>query len=370
MVALSTRRYVSPSIHLLVWLLLGLMLLVFPPLNLSVTLPVQFWVKQGIMFYLWVGAYYMNTWVWVPKLLFENKIGLFIIALLATIITVTGLTWLVEYWLDLPALMVKAFNPAANLSGRGGDNRDAHVPAWTIAFSIFTTLMTLGIGTSITAVQKSQKDTLLRQEEALIRKSLEQQRTDSELSFLKAQINPHFFFNTLNNIYALTMINIESSRQALLKLSRMMRYVLYDTQKDSVLLSQEIAFVQDYIELMQLRLTDKVDITFQKPEPLKEVTIAPMLLLPFVENAFKHGVSSMHSSRIYIAMYQQPAQLSVEIRNTKFAEQSKSLEQGNGIGLVNTRRRLDLLYPGRYNLSVNEDTARNEYQVHLTLDLS
>jgi LytS/YehU family sensor histidine kinase len=143
--------------------------------------------------------------------------------------------------------------------------------------------MALGIGTSITAVQKSQKDTLLRQEEALLRKSLEQQKTDSELSFLKAQINPHFFFNTLNNIYALTMINVESSRQVLLKLSRMMRYVLYETQKDGVLLSQEIAFVQDYIELMQLRLTDKVEVIFKRPTPLKEVTIAPMLRLPFVE---------------------------------------------------------------------------------------
>lgn len=124
---------------------------------------------------------------------------------------------------------------------------------------------------------------MLRQEEALLRKSLEQQKTDSELSFLKAQINPHFFFNTLNNIYALTMINVESSRQVLLKLSRMMRYVLYETQKDGVLLSQEIAFVQDYIELMQLRLTDKVEVIFKRPTPLKEVTITPMLRLPFVE---------------------------------------------------------------------------------------
>jgi sensor histidine kinase YesM len=137
-----------------------------------------------------------------------------------------------------------------------------------------------------------------------------------------------------------------------------------------VLLSQEIAFIQDYIELMQLRLTDKVEISFQKPSPLRDVQIAPMILLPFVENAFKHGVSSLHASRISIALHQQPGLLEVEVRNTLFSEQNKSLELGNGIGLVNTRRRLDLLYPDRYTLLVDEDTTQHEYMVHLTLDLS
>jgi hypothetical protein len=358
-------RLSAYSVHVLVWVLLGLVLLVFPPLNMSVSLPVQFWIKQAIHFCLYVAAFYVNTLIWVPKLLFENKIGKYIVALLATTIAVTVLAWLVEYWLNLPLLMASAFNPTADPPPGAG-----HVPMWTIIFTFFSTLMALGIGTSITAVQKSQKDTLLRQEEALLRKSLEQQKTDSELSFLKAQINPHFFFNTLNNIYALTMINVEASRQALLKLSRMMRYVLYETQKDTVLLSQEMAFVQDYIELMQLRLTDKVEVIFKHPSPLKEVMIAPMLLLPFVENAFKHGVSTLQSSRIFIGIQQQPDSLELDVRNTLFSDQSKSLEQGNGIGLVNTRRRLDLLYPDRYRLTAAADPTQNEYQVHLTLDLS
>jgi LytS/YehU family sensor histidine kinase len=313
---------------------------------------------------LWLGVFYLNTLVWVPKLLFQNKIGLFVASVIASAMLVVLLILLVELWLDLPLLMHRAFHPEDKGTSGGG-------PKWNMLMTLFvTTLLVLGIGTSITAVQKWQNDTLLRQEEALLRKSLEQQKTSSELSFLKAQINPHFFFNTLNNIYALTMLNVESSRQAILKLSRMMRYVLYETQKETVLLSQEIAFVQDYIELMQLRLTDKVEIVFKRPTPLKEVTIAPMLLLPFVENAFKHGVSSLHASRIYIAIYQELDSLEIEVRNTIFSEQSKSLEQGNGIGLVNTSRRLDLLYPDRYTLSVNKDTSRNEYQVHLTLDLS
>jgi two-component system, LytTR family, sensor kinase len=358
-------RFPSVVIHVLVWVLLGLMLLVFSPLNMNVTLPAEFWVKQGIIFCLWIGAFYLNTFIWVPKLLFENKINLFIISAFGTALVVIALIWVTEYSLNLPTLMFQAFHPEKALPGESKG-----VPLWALTFPFFSTLMALGIGTTMAAIQKSQKDTLRRQEEALLLKTLEQQRTTSELSFLRAQINPHFFFNTLNNIYALTMLNVESSRQALLKLSRMMRYVLYETQKDMVLLSQEIAFIQDYIELMQLRLTDKVEIAFQKPSPLRDVNIAPMILLPFVENAFKHGVSSLHASRISIALRQQPGLLEVEVRNTIFSEQNKSLEQGNGIGLVNTRRRLDLLYPNQYTLLVNEDTAQNEYQVHLTLDLS
>lgn len=358
-------RFPSHLIHILIWVLLAFMLLVISPLQHNIILPAAFWVKQGILFCLWVMAYYLNTQIWVPKLLFENKINLFIVSGLLTTAGVVALIWLTEFWLNLPELMFRAFNPVAKLSSGTG-----RVPLWILTFPFITTLMAIGVGTTIAAVQKSQKDTLLRQEDALLRKTLEQQKTTTELSFLRAQINPHFFFNTLNNIYALTMINVESSRQALLKLSRMMRYVLYETQKDMVLLSQEISFTQDYIELMQLRLTDKVEIIFDKPASVKEVTIAPMLLLPFVENAFKHGVSTLHASRIYIGIDQKPGLLEIDVRNTLFSEQNKSLEQGNGIGLVNTRRRLDLLYPGQYQLSASENPSENEYCVRLTLHLS
>jgi two-component system, LytTR family, sensor kinase len=199
---------------------------------------------------------------------------------------------------------------------------------------------------------------------------MEQDKISSELSFLKAQINPHFFFNTLNNIYALTLINADTSRKAIHQLSRMMRYVLYDTQNSTTLLSQEIAFVKDYISLMQLRLTDAVKIDFTSPASLKDVAIAPMIFLPFVENAFKHGVSAIQPSSITISVTQQNSKIDLEVVNTVIKEQNNNLEAGSGIGLNNTRRRLDLLYPGKYSLLINEDTANNIYSVHLTLHLS
>src|ERR1700709_2659627 len=119
---------------------------------------------------------------------------------------------------------------------------------------------------------------------------MEQEQIRSELSFLKAENNPFFFFHSLYNIYALTLVNADTSRKALHQLSRMMRYVLYDTQHGTAQLSQEIAFIKDYISLMELRLTDKVTITFDLPTSLHDMVVAPMLFLPFVENAFKHGI--------------------------------------------------------------------------------
>lgn len=166
------------------------------------------------------------------------------------------------------------------------------------------------------------------------------------------------------------MINIDSSRQALHTLSRMMRYVLYETPSGTTLLSKELLFIEDYIQLMQLRLTENVQVTYEKPNPVNDLMIAPMLLLPFVENAFKHGVSTVSPCFIKIKVEQQDAELSVRVTNTIVNEKKLVLEESNGIGLVNTRRRLDLLYPNNYQLTVQENTPENTYQVHLTIQLS
>jgi LytS/YehU family sensor histidine kinase len=263
-----------------------------------------------------------------------------------------------ESALNLPTLMDRAFEAAAGRPRllRSGSRFDS--------MGLLTTMFVLGISTCITVVQKWQKD-------AQVRQTLEQQRVTSELSVLKAQINPHFFFNTLNNIYALTLLDGEQARTAIHRLSRMMRYVLYDTAHGSTLLSQEMAFVQDYITLMQLRLDDRVTVTFERPEPVHDVPVAPMLLLPFLENAFKHGVAATQASSIYVALRQpRPNVVELEVRNTRLSLPSTNLAGSNGIGLVNTRRRLDLLYPGQFSLLVDDHTPTNEFRVHLTLHVA
>ncbi|MFD2933146.1 sensor histidine kinase [Spirosoma flavum] len=351
---LFSRRYVSLLSHLLGWGLLGYLLFFAQSFSMEIHLPDVFWIRQGIFFCLMVGTFYLNSQLLVTRLLLLDQTGRYLLALTGIIIFIILTLWGIENWFNLPILMHRAFHPDG-----GGQPK---LYGW-IQPALFTILLVLGISTSLALLQKWQND-------ANLRLALEQAKTTSELSFLKAQINPHFFFNTLNNIYALTLLDVETAREALHRLSRMMRYVLYETQTGTTLLSKELAFVSDYIQLMQLRLTDKVTVTLDSPDPLHDRPIAPMLLLPFVENAFKHGVSALQPSQIRITIQQQQNQLLLDVRNTLFMDKTPSLEVGNGIGLTNTRRRLDLLYPDRYVLQINEHTPAGEYQVHLTLDLT
>jgi two-component system, LytTR family, sensor kinase len=356
----SIRPYLPALIHVLVWATLGVMLLVLQPLSWNVTLPTQFWIMQGVFFSSCVGLFYLNANVWASRFLFRNKIWLFMFLALASGVLVFLLLSTVHGWLNLPELMHKAHHPNPSAEAAAPRPQGRYNPVYFIYSG--NILLILFISTSVAAVQQWRQESKARQD-------LEQQKISSELSFLKAQINPHFFFNTLNNIYSLTMFNVESAREALHTLSRMMRYVLYETESGKVPLCKEIAFVQDYIDLMKLRLTDKIQVTFESPAPLVDVSIAPMLLLPFVENAFKYGISTTEPGRIYIGIRQQVKHLEIEVRNTLFAEKRVTLDESSGIGLANTRRRLDLLYPSRYTLTVTERTPDNEFAVHLVLDL-
>ena len=351
---LLSRRYVPLLIHVLGWLLMGYLLFFYQSLNSDLQFPPLFWVRQIIFFGLMVGVFYLNSQWLVPRLLLHGQSGRYGIAIILVISVVLILVGGIEFGFDLSRQMHRVFHP----DGKGAPK----LYGW-IQPTLFTIMLVLAISTSIAMLQKWQAD-------ANFRTALEQAKTASELSFLKAQINPHFFFNTLNNIYALTLIDVETAREALHRLSRMMRYVLYETQTGTTLLSKEFAFLSDYIQLMQLRLTDKVTVTLNTPSSLRDQSIAPMIFLPFVENAFKHGISTLDKSRICISIQQNDHQLLLDVRNTLFAQKAPSLEVGNGIGLTNTRRRLDLLYPDRYALHIDEHDPAGEYHVQLTLNLS
>ncbi|MEO3406662.1 histidine kinase [Mucilaginibacter sp. CAU 1740] len=351
----SKSNTITVLIHILIWVVFGLLLFFYQPLTWNVDFPYQFWIKQTITFFLLVAGYYFNNKVLVPRFLLHDRTGVYLVAVVAVIIVFLLLNQWADDVLHMHEHMEAIFHKKHTTpkpKGRGG---------WDIFGTIIIALV-LGIGTSITAIQKWQGDIKLRAD-------LEQEKISSELSFLKAQINPHFFFNTLNNIYSLTYINAETSRKALHQLSRMMRYVLYDTQHGTALLSQEVAFIKDYISLMELRLTEKVTVTFNAPAQLSDVAIAPMLLLPFVENAFKHGISAVLPSTILINIDQHADQLELHVQNGIYKDDNAATEENKGIGLTNTIRRLDLLYPGKYKLDINEDAATNTYTVHLTLNL-
>ena len=188
---------------------------------------------------------------------------------------------------------------------------------------------------------------------------LEKQNLEQQLEYLRYQINPHFFMNTLNNIHALVDIDPAKAQETIVELSKMMRFVLYEGDKYGVPLAKETAFIRTYVKLMQLRYTDNVRITLKLPTELPDRSIPPLLLISFVENAFKHGVSYQHESFIDIRVATEGDNLLFECCNSKAdlhaPTTSHQTPTQGGVGLANVRKRLDLLYGSSYTLRIHDD---------------
>lgn len=351
------KKNIAILIHFLGWTLFGSYLFIITPLSWKADLPVEFWVKQGLMLSLLLSAFYFNLNYLVPKILFKNKNFQFLLVVLAMGGAYIGVIFTYDIIFNMGEVMHSVFRP---------DTPYVRRPRTFGTFDFYNLLvfyMGIGISTSVAAVRKWQADEALRLE-------MEQQRINSELTYLKAQINPHFFFNTLNNIYSLTNLDIEKAQTAILKLSRMMRYVLYETEKDNTLLSKELEFIKDYIELMRLRLSEKIKVDINIPQNFEDANLAPMLLLPFIENCFKHGISSQKSSNIQINICIKDKILVLETVNSIFSSNQNTPEgNASGIGITNTKRRLALLYDQKHELKVENQNPENEYRLHLKINL-
>lgn len=348
---MGSRNNFTVLTHMTVWSLLGFILLFYPPLSWNFSVPPNFWVKQALNLVIMIGVFYVNALYVAPRLLFEqNGKVMFGIWLVGVVICFLVVARIIEVNLGVLADMSKV----ANKGPKDPYRLDFHL------FMIM--LLVMVISTSLAMARRWQAD-------AQTRERIEKQHIASELSFLKAQINPHFFFNTLNNIYSLTYSDIPVSREAILKLSRMMRYVLYDTLSDSVPLQQELSFLKDYIALMALRLHECTSLEFNEPVSGRDYRIAPMLLLPFVENAFKHGSSAMQRSRIVVDLKVADGTLSLRVFNHITHEKDDYQLDKGGIGLANTRKRLDLLYVDKHTLMIREEPEEKTYEVLLTLQL-
>ena len=200
--------------------------------------------------------------------------------------------------------------------------------------------------------------------------ALEKENLEQQLEYLKYQINPHFFMNTLNNIHALVDIAPEKAKDTILELSKMMRFVLYEGDKKGVPLSREFDFIRNYITLMKLRYTDKVSIVIDLPAEVPDKQIPPLMLITFIENAFKHGISYQHPSFIDVRVTlsdpsASASRLSFTCRNSKA---DKPNEEKGGAGLKNVKQRLNLLYDNNYTLNIKDET--DVYNVELTIPLT
>ena len=253
---------------------------------------------------------------------------------------------------------IRAFNPepkSTKVKTMQSDFMKRHAllpfPPFAIRYLIrvLTAFLVVGFNIAIKLFFKSVRD-----DEQL--KELEHQRLQSELQYLKYQINPHFFMNTLNNIHALVDVDTGKAKSSIVELSKLMRYVLYEASNKTISLTREIQFLENYIALMRLRFTNKVSIEITLPTEVPEAEIPPLLFISFVENAFKHGVSYQTDSFIHVCM--QPEEGNRFSFRCMNSNGGKADNQHHGIGLENVRKRLRLLFGNDYTLSITHEESR------------
>jgi two-component system LytT family sensor kinase len=202
-----------------------------------------------------------------------------------------------------------------------------------------------------------------------IESRLVKEKMKAEIDLLRSQINPHFFFNALNNIYAITQRNgEEETGEAIMKLSGLMRHMIYDSSAAAIGLDRELEHVKNFIEVARLKLAgdENVDINLTEKGDIRSVKIAPLILIPFVENAFKHGVGSRGEGFINLAVEVEDGELVFQVKNPVL-DKGKSVQKHSGIGLDNVGKRLSLLYPGRHTLVIAEEDGLFDVELSIRL---
>ena len=312
-----------------------------------------FFIANNILL---IVFYYLNTYLFIPKWLERKKFAIYGITILGLLIFYGCFPRIYHFFFGS---FQPAMPPGMRPPGPGSKPRNFQQPLLAPG-NIAVFLLIFVFSTGIKVISH-----WLRSEQR--NKEIANEKLQAELSFLKAQINPHFLFNTLNNIYALASTQSEKTAPAVMKLSNIMRYVLTEARNDMVTLEKEIQFTTNYIELQKMRLTDRSSIDFTvKGDPLGR-HIAPLILLPFVENAFKYGISTREPSPIRILLEIKKDSLYFSVHNHKHINTSLKVSDNTGIGINNSRRRLDLLYDGQYELTIKDEAG--EFTVQLNIQV-
>lgn len=337
----------SKVIHVLAWIILFCLPILFSLNNP----PDTFFRYVGEWLPLVFSAiiFYLNYLILIDRFLFKSNYWLFI---LLNVLVISATTWLTFEGFQLLGDLFR---------GNGGDSPPQRRPLLMIFFRISSSqLLTVAVAIAIKSTRRWY-ETEQRQ------KQLEQEHLESKLVNLKNQLNPHFFFNTLNNIYSLIPVDQQKAQEVVHHLSKMMRYLLYESNSKFVPLAKEVDFINYYIDLMELRLSDHVKINRSIRVEQPQVQIAPLLFISLVENAFKHGVSATATSEVAISLgATSDGKLEFVIRNTAYPKKEKDLS-GSGIGLENLEKRLNLLYPERHLFDYRQD--HDYFEATLTLQL-
>lgn len=307
---------------------------------------------EFIQFVLLLIFFYVNYFILVPKLYFQQKYFLYVVIVLGAMFVIPWLSHGI-----FPGSTPPFDRPGGDFRGHGPtpSPREMMKPGFftRINHNVF---LFLAVACSSLLLRINNRW-----------KKAEQEMLTSRLSYLREQVNPHFLFNTLNSIYLLALEKSDDAPQAVLKLSEMMRYVMNDTIREKVPLQNEITYIENYIELQHLRFGNSLPVGYTVEGVITNKYIAPLLLITFIENAFKHGVNAAEQNQINIRItVTENSHLNMNVLNKKVKVYQEKTER-SGIGLQNTRNRLEILYPGKHNLAISEN--ENEFNVSLDIDL-
>jgi two-component system, LytTR family, sensor kinase len=357
-----TGNKIRILLHLLAWsILLGLPLYFFKRWDIG----------EDFVWFYYIGSlingiiFYSNYLVLVPQYFFNRKKHRYYISVLVLLasfyfISDTSNKLIIKYIPEHESKEVTLDQPA--VTGRQGppkpESAFGRPPFRQMHFFnyIFSSSFLIFFSLGLRVLERHSQIERMQKE-------LEKEKLNSELAFLKNQISPHFFFNTLNNIYSLISINAGDSQKAVLKLSKLMRYLLYESDHGNTKLSNEIEFMNNYIDLMKLRMSEKINLTVSFPDRYDDISIPPLLFIPFIENAFKHGISYREKSFINISLETDKNEISFRCVNSLVKTGEESDSGHSGIGLENVKKRLGLIFPGSHDLKINK--SETEFEVLL-----
>jgi two-component system LytT family sensor kinase len=331
--------------HLLFWLLYYALTIILYA-NLHTPLTPHFFIFMLIMTGIQAAFAYFNLYVLIPRLLFARKYTIYIPVIFVVIVTCSSVILLTEQSFDII------------IEGRAAKTLKI-LTFSNLCIRFVQDVYLFGLVTCI----KFLKDSILNRQ---LQEEKEKQYLETELKFLKSQIQPHFFFNTLNNIYSLTLKKSDEAPEVVLRLSDLMSYMLYDSTAPVVPLNSEIGYLRNYLDIERLRFGPRLTATFTIEGPTDSANIPPMILILFLENSFKHGVRN-NISQILLSLNLKVSEGNLHFRVENPVPEEKTPEVNNGIGLKNVRRRLDLLYGDSYTLETREEDRK--YIVSLKMPL-
>lgn len=332
------------ALHTIVWLLLLVLPYTSTDQIFNLVAPgsgIKYLLLSVALSAVFLIIFYFNYYFLIPKYLLEKRYWPYFSFLLFAIATIFLLSGTLIFFFDLNSEILGKTNPVV----------DRIIPV------IMINSVSLWLLSIVISVLSTVYDRL---------KQTESEKLSAQIASLKSQINPHFLFNTLNNIYATAIDTSPKAADMVDKLSEIMRYTMKDTQQDFVLLEDEINYINNFIELQKLRLDRRVKLEYYNFDNIPVLRIAPMLLIPFIENAFKHGVNSEQKSKIKIEISINKTEFQLRVVNKKVNAQT-DISEKSGLGIKNTKHRLDLIYPSKHLLVI--DDTEKDFSVSLHINL-